>query len=109
MIVSNLEMSELVEELQAANHEIKDAVAWGLLEGRGPLLRVLKVEPLGQPKEVAEHVRQLRWLLHEMVEKENDEDLTETLGVLHERGGATFVEQVEALVSAKLNEKQNQS
>jgi len=36
VIVSNLEMSELVEELQAANHEIKDAVAWGLLEGRDP-------------------------------------------------------------------------
>jgi len=51
----------------------------------------------------------LRWLLHEMVEKENDEDLAETLRVMRERAGTSFVEQVEALVSAKLSTKQNHS
>ena len=73
------------------------------------MLRVLKVELFGQIKEVAEHVRQLRWLLHEMVEKENDEDLAETLRVMRERAGTSFVEQVEAMVSAKLSTKQNHS
>src|SRR5437899_6643028 len=107
MTVSNIEMSELVLELQAANEELRGAVSRGLLEGQRPLLRVLKVELFGQIKEVAEHVRQLRWLLHEMVEKENDEDLAETLRVMRERAGTSFVEQVEAMVSAKLSTKQN--
>jgi hypothetical protein len=84
-------------------------VSRGLLEGQRPLLRVLKVELFGQIKEVAEHVRQLRWLLHEMVEKENDEDLAETLRVMREGAGTSFVEQVEAMVSAKLSTKQNHS
>jgi len=103
--VNDTGMNALVEELQAAQGELEDAVSRGLLEGQRSLLRVLKVELLGQINEVAEHVRKLRWLLHEMVEKESDEELVETLRVLREPGGVTFVEQVEAIVSAKLSEK----
>ena len=109
MTVSNIEMSELVLELQAANEELRGAVSQGLLEGQRPLLRVLKVELLSQIKEVGEHVRQLRWLLREIMEKENNEDLAETLRVLRERGGATFFEHVEALVSAKLSSRKTDS
>ena len=110
MTVSNIEMSELVLELQAANEELRGAVSQGLLEGQRPLLRVLKVELLGQIKEVGEHVRQLRWLLREIMEKENnEEDLAETLRVLRERGGATFFEHVEAIVSAKLSSRKTDS
>ena len=96
MTVSNIEMSELVLELQAANEELRGAVSQGLLEGQRPLLRVLKVELLGQIKEVGEHVRQLRYL-------------AETLRVLRERGGATFFEHVEAIVSAKLSSRKTDS
>jgi len=107
--VSNIEMSELVLELQAANEELRGAVSQGLLEGQRPLLRVLKVELLGQIKEVGEHVRQLRWLLREIMENEYNEDLAETLRVLRERGGATFFEHVEAIVSAKLSSRKTDS
>jgi len=48
--VSNIEMSELVLELQAANEELRGAVSQGLLEGQRPLLRVLKVELLGHQR-----------------------------------------------------------
>ncbi len=53
MTVNDTGMNALVEELQAAQGELEDAVSRGLLEGQRSVLRVLKVELLGQINEVA--------------------------------------------------------
>jgi len=70
---SDIEIAGLVEELKAAQEEAHSAIDQGLLDAPRPLLRVLKVELLGQIRAVATHVRQLRQLLHEVMEKETDQ------------------------------------
>jgi len=95
---SDIEIAGLVEELKAAQEEAHSAIDQGLLDAPRPLLRVLKVELLGQIRAVATHVRQLRQLLHEVMEKETDQA---PLPTSYEPGAPTMLEQVESIVRAK--------
>jgi hypothetical protein len=100
---SDTDMASLVEALHAAERELQTVRSTGLLDSRRPLIHVLKVELLGHIQEAATHIRQLRWLLREMSEKQSEEELAETLRQLRERATATFLEQVDAIVSARLD------
>jgi hypothetical protein len=107
---NGVEMVALVEELQVAQSELRDITAQGTMDAQGPLLQVLKVELLSEIKQVAEHVRQIRWLLQEMREKESDcnasEDGTrEPEQELKGRFAPSLMEQVEELVRTKLSDQ----
>ena len=102
----SVELSSLVEELRRAQQEFEIAAGSGAIESHGPAFAVLKAELLNQMKASAEHMRQLRWLVKEMVDKDSDTHLAQTLSILRERGGASFVEHVDAIIAAALGDKQ---
>ena len=99
---SDVEIAGLVEELKAAQQEAHTARAQGLLDAQPPLLRVLKVELLGQIRAVALHVQQLRHHLGEVMEKETDQP---RLPASCEAGAPTMFEQVESIVTAKVRDE----
>ena len=102
MTHSGVELSALLEELQAAHSELNQMSAQGLMDGQRPLLRVLKVELLGEIKQVAEHVGQIRWLLQEMRDKDVEGDPRDCSQVLRERNPPSLMDQVDELVRTKL-------
>jgi hypothetical protein len=101
---SGVELGALVEELQTAQSELNEMSTQGLMDGQRPLLRVLKVELLGEIKQVAEHVGQIRWLLQEIREKDSECDPRDGTQVLGERNPPSLMDQVEELVRAKLRD-----
>lgn len=102
----SVELGCLIEELRRAQQEFELAAGGGAIESHGPVFAVLKAELVNQMKATAEHMRQLRWLLKEMVAKDSDAHLAQTLKILRERGGASFVEHVDAIITATLGDKQ---
>jgi len=104
---SGVELGALVEELQAAHSELNEMSAQGLMDGQRPLLRVLKVELLGEIKQVAEHVGQIRWLLQEMRERDAEADPRDGTQLLRERNPPSLMDQVEELVRIKLRDDKN--
>ncbi len=99
------EMGLLIEELQAARRELDLAAVSGGLDAQRPALRVLKVEVLNHIKNTAESIRQLRWLITQMLANESEAELGKTLSLLRDCGGASLVEQVDAIVTAALGDK----
>lgn len=99
------EMGVLIEELQAARRELDLAAVSDGFDAQRPALRVLKVEVLNHLKTTAESIRQLRWLITQMLANESEAELTQTLSRLRDCGGASLVEQVEAIVTAALGDK----
>jgi hypothetical protein len=101
----SVEMGSLIEELRRAQQEFELAAGGGAIESQGPVFAVLKSELLNQMKATAEHMRQLRWLLKELLAKDSETRLAQTLKASRERGGASFVEHVDAIITAALGEK----
>ncbi len=99
------EVEFLIAELQAARRELDVAAATGSLEAKQPALRVLKLDVLNHLKNTAESIRQLRWLITQMLANQSDAQLAETLSRLKDCGGASLVEQVDAIVTAALGDK----
>jgi len=98
---SGVELNSLVEELQAADSELSKMAEQGLMDGQRPLVRVLKVELLGEIKQAAEHVAQIRWLLQEIREKDGVSDSKDAVQMLRERNAPSLLDRVEEMVRAK--------
>jgi len=104
---SGVEISALVEELQAAHAELSEMTTQGIIDGQRPLLRVLKVELLGEIKQTAEHVRQIRWLLQEMREKDVESGAKDADPIARERSAPSLMDLVEDLVRSKLRDQKS--
>jgi hypothetical protein len=100
-----MEMGVLIEELQRAQHDLDLAADSGALENQQPLVRVLKIEILNQMKTVGEHMRQLHWLIAQMLTKESNNSASQTSMLPRAIGSASLVEQVDAMVTVALGDK----
>ena len=101
----SMEMGSLIEELQRAQHDLDMAADSGAFESQRPLVRVLKIELLNQMKTVSEHMRQLRWLVSQMLSNDSGNSAAPEIGVPSMVGNASLVEQVDAIVTAALGDK----
>lgn len=101
----SMEMGSLIEELQRAQHDLDVAAGSGTLESQRPLVRVLTIELLNQIKTVGEHMRQLRWLVSQMLSNSSDNSAAQEGLVPCLVGSASLVEQVDAMVTAALGDK----
>ena len=100
----SMEMGALIAELQRAQHDLELAADSGSLQSQQPLVRVLKIELLNQMKTVGEHMRQLRWLIAQMLTKESDNSPSQTSMLSGAMAGASLVEQVDAMVTVALGD-----
>jgi hypothetical protein len=96
-------MNALVVELQGAQKDF-EAITARPLEKQRPLFRVLKLELINHLKVTAEHVAQLRFFIKEIT-SDSEADFADRLSNIHEHGGTSLVEHVDAIVTAALGDK----